>query len=239
MRFQTDLIPGTLIRRYKRFFADCQLDDGREVTAHIANTGPMTGLVEPGTRVWLEPSDNPKRKLKFSWKLAEFDGGVFVGVDTGAANTIVGAALEAGQIAAFAGAQVRREARYGEKSRVDFLLSFADGPDLYLEVKSVTLLRQAGLAEFPDTVTTRGAKHMGELAQMRAEGHRAGILYLAQRNDCQRFAVAADIDPAYAEAAARAKAAGLETYVFDTDIGPQGITLNAAQPLPVQDALES
>lgn len=231
MRFQTELVPATLIRRYKRFLADCRLEDGREITAHVANPGKMTGMAEPGTNVWLEPNDDPKRKLKFTWRLAELANGTFVGVDTGNANAIVGEALAEGKLAQFAGYSVQREVKYGEGNRVDFMLTAPDGERHLLEVKSVTLSRTNCLAEFPDTTTARGAKHMDALAAEVAAGHRASLLYLVQRDDCTRFAIAEDIDPGYAAAAARAHAAGVETLVYGTALSPQGVQLS--DPLPL------
>jgi sugar fermentation stimulation protein A len=229
MRFQTDLVPARLIRRYKRFLADCRLEsDGREITAHCANPGSMLGLAEPGSRIWLEPNDDPKKKLKFGWRLVDHENGHFTGVDTALPNRVVRAALEAGQIPALAAyGSVRAEVKYGEKSRIDFLLQEPGLPDAYVEVKSVTLSRRPGLAEFPDSVTARGAKHLGELAAMAKAGHRAVLLYLVQRTDCARLQMAADIDPTYAAAHARASAAGLETLCIGTHISPKGITLAA------------
>lgn len=228
MRFETPLIPAVLIRRYKRFLADCRLEDGREVTAHCANPGSMMGLAEPGMRIWLEPNDDPKKKLKFGWRLVEHAGRHFTGVDTSVPNRALRAALEAGQVAGLADYEtVRAEVKYGEKSRIDFLLTQPGLPDCYVEVKSVTLSRQPGLAEFPDSVTARGTKHLGELARMVAEGHRAVMLYLVQRTDCDRFQLAADIDPAYAAAFDAARAAGVERLVLGTRISPQGVEAGA------------
>lgn len=224
MEFATPLVPARLIRRYKRFLADCQLEDGREITAHCANPGSMMGLAEPGMRVWLEPNDDPKKKLKFGWRLVEHEDGHFTGVDTSVPNRALRAALEAGRIPELAAYQtVRAEVKYGEKSRIDFLLSQGGLPDCYVEVKSVTLSREAGVAEFPDSVTARGTKHLGELSRMIGEGHRAVMLYLVQRTDCSRFRLAADIDPAYAAAFAEAHAAGVERLVYGTAITPQGV----------------
>ncbi len=226
MRFQTELIPATLVRRYKRFLADCILEDGREITAHVANPGSMQGLAAPGARVWLEPNDDPKRKLKFAWRLVEDAKGAFTCVDTGAANKIVRDALITRQIDALAAYDtVRPEVKYGTGSRIDFLLQGNGLPDAYVEVKSVTLSRQPGLAEFPDSVTARGAKHLGELAGMAAEGHRAIMLYLVQRTDAQSFALARDIDPAYAAAYDAATANGVETLILRTDIAPAEIRI--------------
>ncbi|KIC11525.1 sugar fermentation stimulation protein [Leisingera sp. ANG-M1] len=229
MRFETPLIPAVLIRRYKRFLADCRLQDGREVTAHCANPGSMMGLAEPGMKIWLEPNDDPKKKLKYGWRLVEHDGGHFTGVDTSVPNRALRAALEAGEIPELAAYKtVRPEVKYGEKSRIDFLLSQDGLPDCYVEVKSVTLSRQPGLAEFPDSVTARGTKHLGELANMVAQGHRAVMLYLVQRTDCSRFQLAADIDPAYSDAFASAHAAGVERLVYGTLITPAGVELGTA-----------
>ncbi|WP_299371362.1 DNA/RNA nuclease SfsA [uncultured Tateyamaria sp.] len=232
MRFQTELVPATLIRRYKRFLADCTLADGREVVAHCANPGSMMGLAEPGMRIWLEPNDDPKKKLKFGWRLVEHGGGHFTGVDTSVPNRALRAAFEAGVVPGFDGyTTVRPEQKYGENSRIDFLLQGDGLPDAYVEVKSVTLSRTPGLAEFPDSVTARGAKHLGELARVAQAGHWAVMLYLVQRTDCDRFALAADIDPAYAAAYAHASGAGVETLCLGTHISPDGVTV--AAPIPV------
>jgi sugar fermentation stimulation protein A len=228
MRFQTELVPARLIRRYKRFLADCILDDGREIVAHCANPGSMMGLAAEGSRVWLEPNDDPKKKLKFGWRLVDHENGHFTGVDTAVPNRAVKAALEAREIEALSDyTAVRPEMKYGENSRIDFFLS-ADGlPDAYVEVKSVTLSRTPGLAEFPDSVTARGAKHLGELAKMAKAGHRAVLLYLVQRTDCTHVAMADDIDPNYAAAHDAATQAGVETLCIGTHITPQAVTLAA------------
>ncbi|MFN3210962.1 MAG: DNA/RNA nuclease SfsA, partial [Roseovarius sp.] len=181
MRFQTPLEPATLIRRYKRFLADIRLEDGREVTAHCANPGSMMGLAEPGSRIWVEPNDDPKKKLKYGWRLVDHGNGHFTGVDTALPNRALKAALAAGAIPELAAYDtVLPEQKYGENSRVDFLLRGADLPDAYVEVKSVTLSRQKGLAEFPDSVTARGARHLRDLAEMVHAGHRAVLFYLVQ-----------------------------------------------------------
>lgn len=230
MRFQTELVPATLIRRYKRFLADCTLADGREVTAHCANPGSMMGLAEPGSKIWLEPNDDPKKKLKFGWRLVEHANGHFTGVDTSVPNRALKSALVAREVAGLdAYTLVRPEVKYGENSRIDFLLTGDGLPDAYVEVKSVTLSRTPGLAEFPDSVTARGAKHLGELARVARSGHRAVLLYLVQRTDCTHVAMAGDIDPTYAAAHAAATASGVETLCLGTHITPQKITV--ADPL--------
>ena len=233
MRFQTDLVPARLVRRYKRFLADCTLEDGTEITAHCANPGSMLGLAEPGMRVWLEPNDDPKKKLKFGWRLVEHADGHFTGVDTSLPNRLVREALDGGGIPGLEGYDtIRTEVPYGEKSRIDFLLRAEGRADAYVEVKSVTLMRTPGLAEFPDSVTARGAKHLAELARMAEAGHRAVMLYVIQRTDAQHFGVAAEQDPQYAAAFAAARGAGVEVLVVKTDISPQAITIRPA-PVPV------
>ena len=232
MRFQTPLVPAVLIRRYKRFLADIRLEDGREVTAHCANPGSMMGLAEPGLKIWVEPNDDPKKKLKFGWRLIEHSNGHFTGVDTSLPNRALRAALEAGDIPELAAyGSVRAEQKYGTNSRIDFLLQSSGLPDAYVEVKSVTLSRTTGLAEFPDSVTARGTKHLGDLAEMARTGHRAILFYLIQRTDCMEMTLAADIDPTYAATFAMAKAAGVEVLAYDTKITPEAITLRAGVPV--------
>jgi sugar fermentation stimulation protein A len=232
MDFQTPLVPATLIRRYKRFLADCRLEDGREVTAHCANPGSMMGLAEPGMKIWLEPNDDPRKKLRYGWRLVDHQNGHFTGVDTSVPNRALRAALEAGSVGPLMMyADVRPEVKYGQNSRIDFLLSQPGLCDAYVEVKSVTLNRQPGLAEFPDSVTKRGTKHLNELSAMVGLGHRAVMLYLVQRTDCTRFDLARDIDPAYGTAFDAARARGVETLCFGTVITPKGIDL--AGPLTI------
>lgn len=235
MRFQTDLVPARLTRRYKRFLADCVLEDtGAEITAHCANPGSMMGLADPGMRVWLEPNDDPKKKLKYGWRLVDHGNGNFTGVDTSLPNKALKAALATRAISPLAAYEtVRPEVKYGENSRIDFLLQSDGLPDAYVEVKSVTLSRQPGLAEFPDSVTARGAKHLGELANMTRQGHRAIMLYLVQRTDCVGFTLASDIDPAYAAAYRAARDAGVETLCYGTNISPSGVDLAQALDISI------
>lgn len=223
MRFQTPLVPAVLLKRYKRFLADVRLADGTEVTAHCPNPGSMMGMSEAGLKVWVEPNDDPKKKLKYGLRLIEKDGAMIV-VDTGIANRVVKEALLAGLVSGLEG-DVRSEVPYGDKSRVDFLVE-KDGLKTWVEVKSVTLSRQAGLAEFPDSKTARGAKHLGELAKRVLAGDRAVMLYLVNRDDCDRFAPAADIDPVYAAAESDAKDAGVEIMVLRIRVSPHEITLD-------------
>ncbi|MEM9634193.1 MAG: DNA/RNA nuclease SfsA [Pseudomonadota bacterium] len=232
MKFSAPLVSGRLIKRYKRFLADVVLDeDGSEVTAHCANPGSMLGLKEPGSRVWLSRSDNPKRKLKFSWEVIEADGAL-VGINTAHPNKLIEEALEAGRIDHLSGYQsLRREVKYGKNSRIDILLEAEDGAKTYVEVKNVHLMREPGLAEFPDSVTARGAKHLVELADMVAEGHRAAMVFLVQRPDCDRLSLAADIDPNYAAAFKAARDAGVEAFAIGCDVRLDGI--DAMKPVEI------
>ena len=192
----------------------------------------MMGLADPGTRIWVEPNDDPKKKLKFGWRLVDHGKGHFTGVDTGLPNKALKSALTAQDIPELSAYDtVLPEQKYCENSRIDFLLRGADLPDAYVEVKSVTLSRQTGLAEFPDSVTARGAKHLRELATMAQSGHRAVLFYLVQRTDCTAVTVAADIDPTYAEALAMARLSGVEVLAYGCAITPQEITLSRALPL--------
>jgi sugar fermentation stimulation protein A len=229
MQFDTPLIPGRLIRRYKRFLADIMLDSGEEITAHCANPGAMIGLTEPGNRVFLSRSDNPKRKLAYSWEIVEADfgrGPEFAGINTAHPNRVVSEAIEANFFDDLRGyASLRREVKYGVNSRVDILLTGNDRPDCYVEIKNVHLMRQPGLAEFPDSVTARGAKHLGELANMVAEGKRAVMIYLIQMQ-ADRFSLAADIDKKYAAAFAEAHAAGVEAIAACCKVSPEVIEVD-------------
>ena len=195
MLFPTPLRRGTLIRRYKRFLADVALEPGNTVVAHCPNPGSMAGLAEPGAEVWLSPAANPNRKLQWTWELVrDAATGSLVGINTGRANAVVEEALEAGLAdPALAASTIRREVRYGDSSRVDFLLTSEDGRQCYVEVKSVTLRRSLSpphLGEFPDAVTMRvRTRHLRELASVCAAGDRAVLLYLVQREDCETVRV--------------------------------------------------
>lgn len=221
MQFQTKLLPATLIKRYKRFLADVQLGDGNVVTAHCANPGSMLGLAEPGTKIWIEPNADPKKKLKYAWRLSEYDDKTFVCIDTSHANRMVGEALEQRQLTELGTyVTVRPEVKYGDNSRIDFLLENDAGKQTFVEVKSVTLSRRSQIAEFPDSVTKRGAKHLDALAQMVQAGHRAVMLYLVQRTDCEKVSVAQDIDPLYAQRLSHARAMGVEILCYKAELSP-------------------
>jgi sugar fermentation stimulation protein A len=235
MKLQADLVPATLLRRYKRFLADVELADGSMITAHIANPGAMLGLQAPGARVWLSKSPSKTRKLPFSWELIEADfgnGPELVGVNTMHPNAIVAEALAANAIPELAGYDtIRREVKYGAASRVDFLLEHPSRSPCYVEVKNVHMMRQPGLAEFPDSVTARGARHLDELAAMVATGARAMMLFVVQIGSSTAFALARDIDPAYGRAFDKARAAGVEAIAYTCRIDHDGIVLAGRVPI--------
>lgn len=230
MNFATALQRGTLVRRYKRFLSDVTLANGEQIIAHVANSGAMLGLSDPGLEVWLSYSPKPSRKLAWSWELARIDGGL-VGINTMHPNAIVAEALVEGTIAPLSGYRdIRREVPYGTNSRIDLLLTSPDRPRCYVEVKNVHLKR-GDAACFPDAVTARGTKHLGELIEVAKAGERAVMLFLVQREDCRYFAPAEDIDPVYAQALRRAVAAGVETYCYSCRLTLEGIRLD--RPLPL------
>ena len=236
MEFKTPLVRGTLVQRYKRFLADVDLldgpDAGQRVTVHCPNPGSMMGLNMPGLTVWLEPATNPKAKLPYGWRLVALPDGAMAGIDTGVPNKIVAEALAQGAIPELAGyAEVKPEQRYSQNSRIDFLLTDPDRPPAYVEVKNVHLMREPGLAEFPDCVTARGAKHLRDLAGEIENGHRGVMLYVIQRDDCQRFSLADDLDPGYSAAFAEARTRGVEAIVYRASISTERITLGPALPL--------
>lgn len=234
------LLRGKLIRRYKRFLTDVELDNGEVVTATCPNTGSMMGLLEPGNPVWLSVSDNPKRKYAHTWEMVEAlnpaGQPARVGLNTGLPNKLVEEAILGGRVAQLEGyATLKREQKYGKNSRIDLLLSdHADGRLAYVEVKNVTLSREGGVAEFPDAVTERGAKHLMELADMVRDGHRAVMVYLAQRSDAQGFRLAPDIDPAYLEAWRAATQAGVESIALACHMGDHEIFVDRTIDLDVK-----
>lgn len=234
MKFPTPLARGRLVRRYKRFLADVTLDSGEVVTATCPNTGSMMGLATPGAVVWLSVSASPTRKYPHTWELVEADlgdGPVLVGINTSHPNRLVADAIPAGEIPELVGyANLRREVKYGLSSRIDILLEDPAKGLAYVEIKNVHLSRRSGLAEFPDSVTERGVKHLAELSAMVAAGHRAIMLYLIQRADADHFAFAGDIDPRYVAAFAAARAAGVEALAYACRLTPEEITI--ARPIP-------
>lgn len=233
MDFARPLIAAKLLKRYKRFLADVMLEDGRPVTVHCPNPGAMLGLAQPGATVWLEPARNPAAKLPYRWVLEAVDGHL-VGIDTGLPNALVAEALD--HMPPLSGyAHVRPEVRYDANSRIDLLLSGhrGDTRPCFVEVKNVHW-RRGALAVFPDSVTARGAKHLAALARQVAQGARAVMCYVVQRADCAGMTLAGDVDPAYAAAAADAKAAGVEFMAFHWALTTTRVVL--AGPLPIVES---
>jgi sugar fermentation stimulation protein A len=230
MRWPTPLIPGRLVRRYKRFLADVVLEGGDEVTVHCPNPGRMLGLDAPSARVWVSRASNRARALPLTLELVEADGGL-VGINTMHPNRLVEEAIGAGRIVELQDYDViRREVRYDERCRIDLLLRHDGRVDCFVEVKNVHLKRSAG-AEFPDAVTVRGAKHLGALARQVAAGARAVVVYVVQRTDCADFRIAADIDPVYAASFRAALDAGVEAVCYACEVSLDGVSL--ARPLPI------
>jgi sugar fermentation stimulation protein A len=231
MDFPQPLVRARLVQRYKRFLADVILEEtGEAVTAHVPNPGAMLGLKEPGLDVWLSRSSDPKRKLPYTLEMVEADGGL-VGVNTMHPNRLVAEALREGRIAELAGYDnVRPEVKYGTNSRVDFLLTAAGRPPLWLEVKNCHLRRRGALAEFPDCVAARSAKHLRELEAVVAAGDRAVVLFTVQREDCDAFAACHDLDPVFAAALDHAAGAGVEVLVYRCALGTQAIRLDRRIP---------
>lgn len=228
MKFHAPLIEGVLLQRYKRFLADVRLPSGEVVLAHCANSGSMLSVKEPGSRVWLSPAADPARKLRYTWELIEV-GGAMVGINTSLPNRIVAEAIAAGEIKELLGYEsLKREQKYGKNSRIDILLESPGRPACYVEIKNVTMRRPtlpAHMAEFPDAVTARGAKHLVEMADMVKMGARAVMFYLVQRTDSTGFCIAGDIDPAYKNGLREALATGVEAIGYGCDITPNGITV--------------
>ncbi len=225
MQFTSPLLPGRLIKRYKRFLADIELDGGGTITAHCPNPGSMMGLKAPGSRCWVSVSDNPRRKLQHTLEVLEADG-TLVAMNTMSPNKIAETAIENGEIAPLSGYDaIRREVKYGTNSRIDLLLTDEARPDCYVEVKNCHLMRTPGLAEFPDSVTTRGAKHLFELSERVRAGDRAVQLFIVQRGDCTRLSPADDLDPAYAQALRAAAQTGVEILAYGCAVTLEGVTL--------------
>ncbi|MBC8269463.1 MAG: DNA/RNA nuclease SfsA [Rhodospirillaceae bacterium] len=229
MKFPDPLIAGRLVKRYKRFLADVELEDGTIVTAHCANSGSMLSVKEPGSEVWLSPARNPERKLRYTWELIKI-GKTFVGINTALPNAIVEEAIKRDKIPELAGyASLRREVKYGNNSRIDLLLEDPARPICYVEVKNVTLrrgLNKGDPVEFPDSVTTRGAKHLVELADMVKQGQRSVMMYLVQRQDGDTFTIAGDIDPDYKAGLETAIAAGVEVLCYQCTLNTKGIEIS-------------
>jgi sugar fermentation stimulation protein A len=231
MQFSSSLIQGTLIKRYKRFLADVQLTDGSIVIAYCPNTGAMTGCAEPGWQVWLSPSNNPKRKLLYTWEVVLSDQLHWIGINTHKANVLVKEAIQQNKISELLGYQtLQAEVKCGEEnSRIDFLLTDFDKADCYVEVKSVTLLdNDAGY--FPDAKTLRGQKHLRELSLIASQGKRAVLFFCVQHSGIQSVQVAKIIDPDYAKALKQAMLSGVQILCYGCKINSEKIYINQSLP---------
>jgi sugar fermentation stimulation protein A len=229
--FDAPLAEGRLLRRYKRFLADVAFPDGSVEVVHCPNPGAMLGLDTAGARAFVSRSPNLARKLPLTLEIVEADG-TFVGINTNRPNALFAAAILAGTVPELDGyASLRREVRYGRSSRIDLLLEGPDRPPAHVEIKNVHLMRRPGLAEFPDSVTARGAKHLAELAEVAAGGGRAVMAFVVQRGECDRLSLAADLDPAYARAFAAARRAGVEAIAYACRVTPEGIGVERSVPI--------
>jgi sugar fermentation stimulation protein A len=223
MRFKSRLIRGTLIQRYKRFLADVRLENDEIVTAHCTNTGSMMGCKEPGSAVYISRSENLGRKLPYTWELIKADGG-WVGINTMHPNKLVPEAVESGVIKELCGyATIRREVKVSAHSRLDLCLEGSNG-NCFVEVKNVTLAIN-GTAAFPDAVSERGTKHLKELMRLKRQGHRAAIVFVIQRGDCDNFRPADEIDDEYGRWLRRAVKAGVEALPYRAKVTAKEIIL--------------
>jgi sugar fermentation stimulation protein A len=223
------LVKGKLLRRYKRFLADVELDSGELITAHCPNTGAMTGCAEPGSRVWLSVSDSKTRKYPHTWELVQTSRGIAC-IHSARANAVVAEAIEAGVVSGLSTfRELRREVKYGSGSRADLVLS-QEGSEIFVEVKSVTLCLEEGQGVFPDAVSERGRKHLRELQTLREAGTRAMMFFCVLHAGISRVSAAGDIDPRYREALREAMAAGVEVQAWRADISPDHLLLNEQLP---------
>lgn len=232
VKFPTPLIEGKLLKRYKRFLSDIELPNGEVVVAHCPNTGSMKRCQQEDARVWLSKSDNPKRKLAYTWELVEVDEQYLACINTGYPNKLVGEAIANGVVTELVGyAEQKAEVKYGEKSRIDWLLTGDDGRKCYVEVKNVTLLEEDGLGYFPDAVTDRGRKHLHELANMVEEGHRAVMLFCVSHTGINSVTPATHIDKKYAQAFIEVVEKGVEVLAYKVAITAEG--MKVVSPVPV------
>ena len=230
MKNNPPLFSGTFVKRYKRFFADVVNQQGNTITLHCPNTGSMKNCLVEGSSCWYSLSDNPKRKLAGTLEIVTTSHGQLAGVNTSRPNHLVREAIEVGRVPELRGyQQIRSEVRYGhEKSRIDLLLEDPILGRCYVEVKNVTLDKGNGLAEFPDSVTSRGTKHLRELMIMVAEGHRAVLFFCVQLTGVERAEVAMNIDSVYAETMVQAVAAGVQVIAWRAALSPEEIILERA-----------
>jgi len=224
MKFKETLLQGYLIKRYKRFFADIKYKN-KTIVAHCPNTGSMQGLLNYGNQVWFSKSNNPNRKLKYTLEIIEVDKKK-VGINTLLTNKIVLEALYNKKIEALNKFNtIQPEVKFTDKTRFDFLL-INKKEKCFLEVKNVTLLRNKKIAEFPDAITLRGTKHLLELIKAKKKGYESYILYLIQREDCDSFKIAEDIDKIYKTAFMKAITNGIKILCYDCKLNNEEIKLN-------------
>ncbi|RMG67911.1 MAG: DNA/RNA nuclease SfsA [Calditrichaeota bacterium] len=230
MMLPSPLYKGILIRRYKRFLADIKLSEGRIITAHCPNSGSMKGCNIPGSPVLVSKSNNPRRKLPYTWELV-YVHPTWVGINTQYPNQLVQEAIEAGIVQELAGySRIRREVRLGENSRVDLVLEGNGRSRCFVEVKNVTLVED-GVARFPDAVTLRGQKHLHELMKVVDAGERGVIFFVVQREDCDRMAPADQIDPEYGRLLRLAANRGVEVLCYQARVSPREIRLTRRLPV--------
>ena len=232
MKFTQTLIEGVLIRRYKRFLADVQLQDGKVVTAHTPNTGSMKGCSTPGSRVWLSQSNNPNRKYPLSWELVEVGKNILLGINTILPNTLAREGIEQGTITELQGYDtIRKEVPYGkEGSRIDLLLQNGENKKCYVEVKNVTLVED-GIAFFPDAVSQRAAKHLRELEAMVKKDHRGVVLFCVQRKDAREVRPADSIDPVYGQTLRKSIDQGVEAIAYQASVSTSEIEITNSLPV--------
>ena len=223
MNFENELISGLFVKRYKRFFVDVIIDK-KIVTAHCPNTGSMQGLLIKNNKVWLTKSNDPKRKLKYTLQIIESNGSK-VGINTHLTNKIVLEGLDNNKIKNFNVVEIKTEVKFGDNTRFDFLITESNSKK-FIEVKNVTLSRTDKLAEFPDAVTSRGAKHIDELIKAKIKGYDVYLMFVVQREDCDQFSIARDIDPKYADLLSDAIKKKLNILCYDCKFSPKGIKLN-------------
>ena len=228
MKFEKKLVHGVLLKRYKRFLADVRLDDGLEITAHCTNSGSMKSCLEEGAEVYLTPVNDPKRKTKFTWEMIRINSG-WVGINTGNPNKLAFESISQQLIPELSGyTLVKREVKFGD-SRFDI---FAENEQekCFIEVKNVSL-KVDRFAKFPDSVTTRGQKHLKTLMEAKRAGFRTVMLYIIQRSDVEIFAPAAEIDPEYAKALIEAQKAGVEILAYIAKVTPEAIFIDRKLPV--------
>jgi len=236
VNFPTPLIEGKLLKRYKRFLSDIKLLNGEIVVAHCPNTGSMKRCQQDNARVWLSESNNPKRKLGYTWELVEVDNQHLACINTGLPNKLVGEAIRDGVVKELSGyVEQKAEVKYGENSRIDWLLTGSDGQKCYVEVKNVTLLEEDGRGYFPDAVTERGRKHLYELANMVEEGHRAVMFFCVSHTGINSVSPAAHIDKKYAEAFKEVIEKGVEVLAYKVDINQQAMIVSHSVPVSLAD----